>query len=79
MKLIKQIREERELLHKMIEHLAEEVWDNVFTARSVCDDLSNMVRISAAHLLTLTRVGVMLAYALAGILVLVVKLFRRKL
>ena len=75
MKLIKQIREERELLHKMMEAFMEE-------RASVDADLAAkafacLYDCSVACSLRLVGIAAMLAYAIIGILVLIVKLFRR--
>lgn len=76
MELIKQIREERELLHKLMKHLVEE--------RAYIDRVEDAARgfaylceCSATHLLRLAGTATMLAYAITGILVIIVKAFRR--
>ena len=75
MKLIKQIHEERELLHKMMEALVEER-----TGVDIDDaarGFTYLCECSVTNLLRLAGAVAMVAYAIAGILVIIVKAFRR--
>lgn len=77
MKLIKQIHEERELLHKMMEALVEERADFEY-ADEAAKGFAILQKRSDSHLLALTGLYTLLAYAVIGILVLIIKLFRRE-
>ena len=78
MKLIKQIREEREFLHKMMKYLVEDRSVNEYW-EDAANGVSRLYKYSATHFLTMTVAHVVLVYAVAGLFVLVVKLLRREL
>lgn len=76
MKFIKQIREERELLHKMMEALVEER-GNAAYIDDAARGFTYLCECSVTHLLGVAGAAVVLAYAIIGIFVLIVKFFRR--